>query len=369
MNGAPPEMKSSSTTRRRWTSALRITLSVTVVVVIFFVVMPRIADFSEVQATLVKMTWLEAVTLALAAAWNLVTYWILMMTTLPGLGFTQAMVVTETSTALANILPGGQALGLGLSYSMFSSWGFHRPTIAASIVVSGIADLFVKLSAPVIALVILAIDGEANATLVAASVVGAALLGAAIAFLAVALKSARSARSVGEGLGSVASFLLRLARRPPVKGWGEGTAKWRAETVELLQGRWWRVVAAAFLSHASLFLVLLIALRHVGVAEAEVSWGEALGAFSVARLLTALPITPGGLGIIELGLTAALVLAGGPEVPVVAAVLVFRALTYLVQIPFGAITYLFWQHNRAWRGSKTESGSESEDEESERLPI
>ncbi|HZA20643.1 MAG TPA: hypothetical protein VE889_07315, partial [Actinomycetota bacterium] len=195
-------MKSSSTARRRWTSALRIALSVTVVVVIFFVVMPRIADFSEVQATLVKMTWLEAVTLTLAAAWNLVTYWILMMTTLPGLGFTQAMVVTETSTALANILPGGQALGLGLSYSMFSSWGFRRPTIAASIVVSGIADLFVKLSAPVIALVILAIGGEANATLVAASVVGAALLGAAIAFLAVALKSARSAHSVGEGLGS-----------------------------------------------------------------------------------------------------------------------------------------------------------------------
>ena len=103
------------------------------------------------------------------------------------------------------------------------------------------------------------------------------------------------------------------------------------------------------MSHASLFLVLLVALRHVGVSEAEVSVGGALGAFAVARLLTALPITPGGLGIIELGLTAALVVAGGPKVPVVAAVLVFRALTYLLQIPFGAVTYLLWQHRRSWR--------------------
>jgi hypothetical protein len=49
--------------------------------------------------------------------------------------------------------------------------------------------------------------------------------------------------------------------------------------------------------------------------------------------------------------------------------LVFRALTYLVQIPFGAITYLYWQHNRAWRVSKPGSGPESEEDESERLPI
>jgi uncharacterized protein (TIRG00374 family) len=80
-----------------------------------------------------------------------------------------------------------------------------------------------------------------------------------------------------------------------------------------------------------------------------VSSAEAFGAFAIARLLTAVPITPGGLGFIELGLTAGLVVAGGSEVPVVAAVVVFRALTYLVQIPFGAITYLYWRHSRTWR--------------------
>lgn len=340
---------STATERVGRPKVIRSVLSLAVVIVIFAGVLPRIADLSEVRATLVDMTWLEVLTLVAVAGWNLITYWLLLMATLPGLGWVQAMVVTEASTAVANTLPGGQAFGVGITYSMFTSWGFRPSVVASSLVVSGVADLFAKLSLPLIALVVLAVGAETNPALITASVVGAAVLGGAVVVFAVALKSARSAQLVGEWLASAASVFLRFFGRRPVSGWGESAAAWRAETVELLRGGWWKVLGAALLSHASLFAVLLIALRHVGVPEAEVSWGEALGAFAVARLLTAFPVTPGGLGVIELGLVGALAVAGGDEVPVVAAVLVFRALTYLAQIPFGAITYLVWRHNTAWR--------------------
>jgi uncharacterized membrane protein YbhN (UPF0104 family) len=33
----------------------------------------------------------------------------------------------------------------------------------------------------------------------------------------------------------------------------------------------------------------------------------------------------------------------------VAAVLVFRFITYFLPIPFGAAAYLYWRHNRSWR--------------------
>jgi hypothetical protein len=89
--------------------------------------------------------------------------------------------------------------------------------------------------------------------------------------------------------------------------------------------------------------VLLLALRHVGVSEDEVSWVEALAAFALVRLLSAPPLTPGGLGVVELGLAAALVLAGGDEAQVVAAVLVFRLLTFLLPIPIGALTWWLWR--------------------------
>ena len=95
--------------------------------------------------------------------------------------------------------------------------------------------------------------------------------------------------------------------------------------------------------------MLLLALRHVGVSEAEVSWIEALAAFALVRLLSAFPLTPGGLAVVELGLAAALVLAGGEEAPVVAAVLVFRVLTLLLPIPIGAVTWWLWRRRRGIR--------------------
>jgi uncharacterized protein (TIRG00374 family) len=99
----------------------------------------------------------------------------------------------------------------------------------------------------------------------------------------------------------------------------------------------------------TLYVVLLVTLRHVGVSNAVVTWQEVLAAFSFVRLLSAIPITPGGVGVVELGLTATLVAAGGGEAQVVAAVLVFRLLTFVLPIPVGAVSYFLWQHEVARR--------------------
>jgi uncharacterized membrane protein YbhN (UPF0104 family) len=111
-------------------------------------------------------------------------------------------------------------------------------------------------------------------------------------------------------------------------------------------------------SHLALFLVLLLAVRHVGVSESEISTAQVLGVFAFGRLVTALPLTPGGLGLVELSYIGGLILAGRAHanVPtevfnaqVAAAVLVFRTLTYGIQIPLGAFTYLIWRLNKSWR--------------------
>ncbi|HSK37984.1 MAG TPA: YbhN family protein, partial [Actinomycetota bacterium] len=136
--------------------------------------------------------------------------------------------------------------------------------------------------------------------------------------------------------------------RPP---WSEAAVRFRALAISLLGPRWHWLTAATLVSHLSLFLVLLLALRHVGVSGSEVSWVEALAAFALVRLLSAFPVTPGGLGVVELGLAAALVLAGGEEAQVVAAVLVFRVLTFVLPIPIGALTWWLWRRS-AWYPSQ-----------------
>jgi uncharacterized membrane protein YbhN (UPF0104 family) len=63
--------------------------------------------------------------------------------------------------------------------------------------------------------------------------------------------------------------------------------------------------------------------------------------------MTVLPLTPGGLGIVELGLTAPLIagLGSGGSARVAAAVLLYRALTYLPSLPLGALAFAWWRYS------------------------
>jgi uncharacterized membrane protein YbhN (UPF0104 family) len=295
------------------------------------------------------MRWTEVAILLLAAVWNLATYQFVVLSTMPGLTFRQATVSTETTTAVSNTVVGGAAIALGLTYGMNSSWGFSRSRTSVSLLVSGLWNNFAKLGLPVVALVLLAFAGQPSAGRLLAGVAGVAGLVAALGALGLLLRSREGAARLGTFSGRVASAVLRPFGRPAVQGWDRATIKFRDRTVLLLRARWHWITLATLVSHVSLFVVLLLALRFVGVSADQVGWIEALAVFAFARLLTAIPFTPGGLGVIELALITGLSAAGGARAQVAAAVLTFRALTYVLPIPLGLATYVFWRRNKSWR--------------------
>jgi len=314
-------------------------------------VLPAMADFSEVWAAIRSLTWLEIVSLLLAAAWNILTYQFIILAALPGLTLLRAFVVGQISTAVSNTLPAGSAVGIGVTYTLFSSFGFEAGPIAIASVVTGLWNTFVKLGLPVIALAVLTVGGGSNPALQSAAVTGVAVLAGAVVLLALIMSSEAVARSAGNRLGAIASRLARPLKRGPYEDWDEGLARFRSQSIDLLRKRWLAITLATLVSHLSLFALLFLALRHMGVPATAVSGPEALAAFAVVRLITAVPITPGNLGIIEVGLTAALVVAGGEESLVVAAVLIYRGLSYLLQVPLGLVAYMIWRSKRSWRAA------------------
>jgi putative heme transporter len=324
-------------------------LSIAIVVGVFAFFLPQFADLSEVWLSIRSMTWLEVVTLGLAAALNLASYGWVMTATMPGLTYRQAMVVAESSTALANTLPGGAAIGIATSCAMYASWGFSRSRMTVSLLLSGVWNNIAKLGLPVVALAGLAVTGGASSSRLIAAGAGVAGLLAAAGVLGLVLHSEAAAVRTGLVAGRLASVLRRPLRLGPARGWEHATLKFRRRTVLLLRARWLRLTVATLASHLLLFAVLLLSLRHVGLSQDEVHWAEVLAVFAFARLVTAVPLTPGGVGIVELALIAGLVTAGGPRVEVVAGVLVFRALTYVLPIPLGLVTWVFWRRNRSWR--------------------
>jgi len=331
---------------RRWLGPV---LSLVLIAAVFAWFLPQFTSIADVWTSVRTMSWVEVAVLVVAALWNLATYQILMMMTMPGLTFGQATVSTETTTAVSNTVVGGAAISLGLTYAMNSSWGFSRSRTSVGLLISGLWNNFAKLALPVLALVLLAFTGVPTTGRIVAGVVGIVVLAAAVAALGMLLRSEAAAARLGNGAARVATAIRRVFRRGPATGWDRATIKFRGRTILLLRARWHWITLATLVSHLSLFLVLMLSLRFVGVSADQVSLAEALAVFAFARLLTAIPFTPGGLGVIELALITGLSTAGGPRALVAAAVLIFRALTFVLPIPIGLGTYVFWRRNRSWR--------------------
>ena len=334
-----------------WKRVVSAIVSLVIIVGIFYFVIPLIADYDEVFATIRAMTTSEITSLVLIGLWNLVTYWFVIVAALPGLRLREAAVVNQASTAVSNTLPAGGALGVGLTLAMLTSWGFTIAAITRSAVVTGIWNNFVKLGMPVLALALLALEGDITPARLTAAAIGIAVLVGAVVLLWLVLKSDPLARAIGRFFGKIVDWFRGRFRREPLGDWDGRAAKFRLDTVGLLRHRWLALTLATLLSHISLYLVLLVALRHVGVSQEELSWIAVLAAYSFVRLISMVPITPGGVGVVELGYAATLTIGldDMARAQVVAAILVFRAITYLLPIPLGIASYIIWRVNNSWR--------------------
>jgi uncharacterized membrane protein YbhN (UPF0104 family)/membrane-associated phospholipid phosphatase len=353
---APQSRVDATSGRRRGISSgikrmLQVAVSVLLVGAIIWYVRGQFADIAEVRAVIGGLGAAGLAVLVLVAAWNLVTYWVVAVVATPGLRMPQAAVLTQSTTAVANAVPAGGAVAVGLTYTMLSSWGFSKSRSTLFVVVTGIWNNFIKLGMPVLALAILALQRAPGAGRTAAAVGGLAALVAAVVVFTLVLRSEQFAARTGIVTGQWMSALLRLVRRGPVHGWDLAVTKWRGRVIGLVRRRGLALTASALVSHVSLYVVLLVALRAIGVSQDQVGWAEVLAVFAFARLVTAIPITPGGVGVVELALIAGLTQAGGVAAEVVAAVLLYRLLTYVLPIVAGVGTYVYWRRNRSWRDS------------------
>jgi uncharacterized protein (TIRG00374 family) len=338
-----------TTTRRgrfSWRRGLLVGIGVAVVVGTFAFVLPKIADYRDVWGVVKVLSWKDIALLIGATILNLVTFAPPWMAALPGLHFRQAFVVTQASTASTYIAPGGVAVGIALSFAMLRAWGFVSAAVGLAVAVTGVWNQLAMLAFPTIALVLLSFTGDAQTALDTVAYLGLAIFLVAIAAFAAALSTPTLARRLGDLAARIVSWAKRLIRRKPVTWDGESFIRFRARTNSLLKRRWHVLTLTTLAGHFTVFLVLLTSLRVLDVSGSEVSAVEAFAAWSLVRLLGSIPITPGGLGVVELGLTTALVGFGGGQVEVVAAVLVYRFLTIVPTLVIGLLAGVTWKRYR-----------------------
>jgi putative heme transporter len=335
--------------RPRLRKILRTAGSIVLVAAIFGFAVPHFASYRSVWASTYAMTWPHALLVGVAAAASMVSTWIMICSVLPSIRLREAAVVNLGSNAVANTLPAGGALAMGVSWAMLSSWGVSTAQYVLYTLVSGIWNVFARLGLPVLALLVLATATWPGAGLIAAAAVGLLLLAALAAGLGLLVRSEAFAFRAGRALQYGAVTACRLARRKATFDIPGSLLGFRRQAGALIGARGWRITVATAAANLTLWLVLLACLRGVGLSQAQVSWQTSLAAYAFVRLLTVLPITPGGLGITELGLIGILAVGAGHRdtAQITAAVLLYRAVTYLPPIPLGAIACLAWRYTPA----------------------
>jgi uncharacterized protein (TIRG00374 family) len=320
-------------------------LAITVLVAVFGFVLPGFADYNEVWEQLTAMDPRYLLLFAAVEVLNLATYGPSFMTAMPGLRFRQALEVQFTGTALANVAPLGGAVSLGFQFRMLREWGFTTGQSSRGVVVTGVFNNLCNLALPVFALTLLTLGGGRNAALTLAAEIGAAAFIVILTAFLLLLWSDAGARVVAQAAEAVLNCVRRIFRRPPRRTLAAAMVRFREDSTSLLKRRWLALTLWTLVGILSVFLVFVVCLRAVGIPGEQVTMTEAFAAWSVTRLLSAIPVTPGGLGIIDVGLAGALTGFGGEDAKVVAAVLLYRVVTFVPPIVLGLISLFTWKRH------------------------
>ncbi|HZO61267.1 MAG TPA: lysylphosphatidylglycerol synthase transmembrane domain-containing protein [Solirubrobacterales bacterium] len=233
--------------------------------------------------------------------------------------------------ALAKVAPGGGALGAALQYKMLVQAGVERTRAVAGLTAANLLVFAIVLALPVLAVPAIA-RGVVPRSLTEATLAGLGVFVVLFALAALLLVRDGALEWVGRTVQRVRNRLRRGS--PPLTRLPQRLLRERDRILATLGPRWKRAVAATVGRWAFDYATLLAALAAVGSTP---RWSLVLLAFCAAQLLAQVPATPGGLGFVEAGLTATLVLAGVGAGDAVLATFAYRLFTYWLPLPLGLL--------------------------------
>ena len=318
-------------------AVLRFALGVALAVAVFVEVVPRIASYGSVAHRLGTISWPWIVALAAGSLLDIVTTALPWQAVLPRLRFLAALAFTQASTALTTLLPGGAPLGMALSFGFLRRLRVDRGHAAFAVAVTGIWSQVMILIYPLVGAILVFATGELSSSTLAIAGASAACGAVIVGLTVAALRSAGAARWLGDASAHIAASVAQFFHRRPPNWSGEALVRLRAERLVLLRRRWPRLTAATLANQLTAYVVFEFSLRAVGISFADLPASEAFLAWAIGRVITSLPLTPGGIGVVELGMIGTLVGFGVSHSHVVAAVLLYRGVIVLPTLVIGLI--------------------------------
>jgi uncharacterized protein (TIRG00374 family) len=249
------------------------------------------------------------------------------------------------SNAFSRVVPGGAAAGGALQFRMLTEAGVPAATVATGLTAASLISAGTLLILPVLTLPAALAGRPTPRGLAQAAWLGAGVfvLGFVAGWLLLTRESA--VRRLGETMQWLRNKVVRT--KPRTTDLPERLARERNEILRTLGARWWQALLLSLGNWLFDYLALLAALTAVGARPRPTL---VLLAYVASMLLSMIPITPGGLGFVEAGLTGLLTLAGVDTGRAVLATLAYRLVSYWLPLPLGAVAaFLHRQHTATQR--------------------
>jgi uncharacterized protein (TIRG00374 family) len=236
--------------------------------------------------------------------------------------------------AITLIVPGGAAVGAAVQFRMLAASGQDTTSTVGGLAASSLLGVGGLLALPAFALPVILVGTTTSRGLVNAAILGAIAFVVFAAFGAVLLTYDAPLRWTGRQAQRLRNRMLR--KRQPLEGLDRTLLAQRNDIRAALGRQWWQAVLLTAGRLAFDYLCLLAALRATG---SRPSPSLILVAYAVAGIIGMIPITPGGLGIVEASLTGLLVLADVNSSQAALATLAYRIASYWLPLLAGPIAY------------------------------
>ncbi|MGB3258835.1 MAG: lysylphosphatidylglycerol synthase transmembrane domain-containing protein [Ornithinimicrobium sp.] len=342
-----PEVEPDPATAVRslgWKELIQSVLGFSVAIALLVFGLPRIAGttWPQIGDQMALVGPASALAMAVLLLAGLYCYTFTLIGSLPGLSHLRALMVNAAGSMVSNVLPGGGAVGVALSYVMFRSWGFTRRAISTSIVVTSIWNLLARLTLPVLgALAVILGPVDAPRPVVVAALVATGIGLLLIGFFVGVVFSDRIAREVASALKTLTSPLAQ--RIPRLKNLDSLIADQRSRIETVVREGSVRMTLGLVGMFGFFFILYWVSARAVGLELAVV---PLFAAYTFRQFLTVVAITPGGLGVTEVGTAGILVAFGGDPSAASAAALLYAVFTHLLEVPLGLAAWLGWWFGR-----------------------
>jgi uncharacterized protein (TIRG00374 family) len=326
-------------TRERWKRIAMRSLFLLAALVVLYFFLPTIVDFLDSASELASVEWWWYVVMALLMTGAFMSAWELTHIAVPSINRFVAACSQLVSNAMAKVIPGGAVAAGATYFQMLSVSGVPTGQAAAALAAVSFISNLVLFSLPGIALVIAAASAPIPDGLVPVALVGTVLFVVMFTAVFVVVRWDGPMLFVGRMVEVSAGWAAKQFKRdwrPTAQGFLER----RNEVVSALGRRWWKALLAAVANWMLDYMVLFVALVAVG---AQPRASLVLLAFAGGAVLGMIPITPGGLGFVEVGLVALLVAAGIPGPDATLATLAYRLYQFWLPIPAGAIAYVVFR--------------------------